>query len=368
MKRFSKHLQDLQNKGRYRSLSLPRGVDLTSNDYLGLANSDVLRHAALEYLEHGGDIGAGGSRLLRGHCKEHAQLEEYAAAFFAAPSCLYFSSGFQANTTLFQTLPNRHDAIIYDEFVHASAREGIQNTHAKAFKAQHNNANAFDDACRKARDAVKGQIWIAVESVYSMDGDIAPLDDLCGIAARYDAILIIDEAHGSGVMGAHGKGASEALIAQHGYERIITLHTCGKAMGVAGGLMCASSDVIAMMVNAARGFIYSTAPMPLQAHLVHKALEIVGSEEGAQRRERLAILSEKAQQYFGGEGTHIVPIILGDDHKAVKVADMLQQKGWDIRAIRPPTVPEGTARLRLSLDADLGVEQLEAFAKDFRGC
>ena len=362
---FQDKLDGLKDKGRYRSLSSPCGVDLTSNDYLGLAQDDLLRDAALGYLQAGGDVGAGGSRLLRGHTNAHAALEEYAAAFFAAPQVLYFSSGFQANSTMFQTLCGRHDTIVFDELVHASAREGIQNSNAQHLKVQHNDVGAFEDACKRA----KGRIWIAVESVYSMDGDVAPLDDLYALAQAYDAMLIIDEAHGSGVMGAGGRGVSEDLIASQGYERVIVLHTCGKAMGVAGGLMCASSDVIEMMVNAARGFIYSTAPMPLQAHLVQKALEIIGSDEGVRRRERLRVLSAKAQQFFThceeGAETHIVPIVLGDDERAVYVADMLQQKGWDIRAIRPPTVPEGTARLRLSLSANLDIGTLEDFVADY---
>jgi 8-amino-7-oxononanoate synthase len=358
---FQDKLDGLKAKGRYRSLSLPNGVDLTSNDYLGLAEHPYLRDAAIVYLENGGNIGAGGSRLLRGHAEEHAALEVYATEFFAAPKALYFSSGFQANATLFQTLCSRHDTIIFDEFVHASAREGIQNSHAQHLKAQHNDVSSFEVACKKA----KGRIWIAVESVYSMDGDIAPLDELYALAKRYDAMLVIDEAHGTGVMGASGKGVSEALIAQHGYDRIIVLHTCGKAIGVAGGLLCASSDIVEMMVNAARGFVYSTAPMPLQAHLVQKSLELIASDEGKSRREKLAVLSEKAQQFFGGSGAHVVPIVIGDDAACVDVAQKLQQKGWDIRAIRPPTVPEGTARLRLSLSAALDEETLARFAADY---
>jgi len=368
---FHDKIDALKAKGRYRSLTLPRGVDLTSNDYLGLAGHPVLREAAISYLQNGGDIGAGGSRLLRGHCAEHAALEEYAAMFFAAPRALYLSSGYQANVTLFQTLATRHDVIIFDEYVHASAREGIQNSHAQHMRVQHNDVNAFEDACKNAQQKVSatagGKIWISIESVYSMDGDVAPLDALYKLAERYDAMLVIDEAHGTGVMGANGKGVSEELIAQHGYARIVTLHTCGKAMGVAGSLMCASDGVIDMMINAARGFIYSTAPMPLQAYLVQKSLEIIGSGEGDVRRARLDGLNKKAQQIFGGSGTCIVPIVIGDDARAVEIADMLQRKGWDIRAIRPPSVPEATARLRLSLNADLGEDVLDAFAADYAG-
>ncbi len=381
---FQKKLQKLKERGQYRSLSLQHGIDLTSNDYLGLAEDDFLRRYAIEYLQKGGDIGAGGSRLLRGHTEAHAALEDYAAQFFAAPKALYLSSGFQANTTLFQTLCGRHDTIIYDEFVHASAREGIQNAHAKHIKVQHNDIDAFETACQNAYKKSSGKIWVAVESIYSMDGDIAPLDDLFALAQHYDAMLVIDEAHGTGVMGDGGRGlaydfyslssqeiaSSQAPRNDGFFDNVITLHTCGKAIGVAGGLICASEDVINMMINTARGFIYSTAPMPLQAYLVQKSLEFIGGDEGQKRRDLLQKLSRKAQQLFdtpnGAKGTHIVPLMIGDNDEAVLIAQKLQQKGWDIRAIRPPTVPQGTARLRLSLSANLNEDILTKFAEDYK--
>lgn len=145
-------------------------------------------------------------------------------------------------------------------------------------------------------------------------------------------------------------------------DNLIVLHTCGKAIGVAGGLVCAASDVIETLINTARPFIYSTAPMPLQAYLVQKSLEMIAGQDGAARRQKLQKLCSLAQKFFGGPGTHIVPIILGEDERALHVAQMLQQKGYDIRAIRPPTVPEGTARLRLSLSAALDEKTLEDFA------
>ncbi len=364
MKNFQKKLKQLKDKNRFRSMSLPAGVDLTSNDYLGLAGHPQLREAAIAFLQDGGAIGAGGSRLLRGHTDAHASLEEFAATYFVAPKTLYFSSGFQANSALFQTLPSRHDTIIFDEYIHASAREGIQNSYAQHIRVSHNKVSAYEDALRSVKAQQKGAVWIAVESVYSMDGDVAPLNELYALAKKYDAILVIDEAHGTGIFGLNGKGVSEKIITAHGYERIITLHTCGKAIGVAGGLVCASEEVIDMMVNGARGFIYSTAPLPLQAHLVQKSLELIASQEGQERREKLFTLSKKAQQFFGGSGTHIVPILLGSDEHAVDIASMLQQKGYDIRAIRPPSVPEGTARLRLSLGADLDENTLDQFAAD----
>ncbi|MEZ5814488.1 MAG: 8-amino-7-oxononanoate synthase [Alphaproteobacteria bacterium] len=347
-------------------MSLPAGRDMASNDYLGMAAHPDLRAAAIEFLQGGGAVGSGGSRLLRGHTQVHAALEDFAADYFSAPKALYFSSGFQANSAIFQTLCGRHDVIVFDAYVHASAREGIQNSSARHIRAAHSDIDSFEAALKdaQAQCGSRGRIWIAVESVYSMDGDIAPLDALYALAEAYDAVLVIDEAHGTGVLGREGKGVSEGLIAAHGYERIVTLHTCGKAIGVAGGLVCASEEVVDMLVNCARGFIYSTAPMPLQAHLVQKSLEIMASEEGQAWREKLTRLCEKAQGLFSGAGTHIVPIVIGDDEEALRVAELLRQRGWDIRAVRPPTVPEGTARLRLSLSAALDEGALEGFAAD----
>ena len=310
-------------------------------------------------------VGAGGSRLLRGHTAAHQALEDFAAYFFAAPKTLYFSSGFQANSAIFQALPSRHDTIIFDELVHASAREAIQNSHARRIKAEHNDLVSFENALKEAKASERAQIWIAVESIYSMDGDAAPLKELYDLAEIYDAILIVDEAHGSGVCGPTGRGLSEELIAENGYERIVTLHTCGKAIGVAGGLLCAEAEIVDMLVNSARAFIYSTAPMPLQAFLVQKSLELVDSIEGHEARVKLQSLNKKAQSLFDGAGTHIVPIIIGDDETCVNVAEHLQNDGFDIRAIRPPTVPEGSARLRLSLSAALDEGTLDDFAQSY---
>lgn len=366
MQNFQTKLAQLEAQNRLRCLELPMGVDLTSNDYLGLAEHPKLREAAVDFLQKDQAIGAGGSRLLRGHTAAHQALEEYAADFFSAPKTLYFSSGFQANAAIFQALPSRHDTIVFDEYVHASAREAIQNSQARRIKAKHNDVSSFENALKEASASEREQIWVAIESVYSMDGDVAPLDELYALVEKYDAILIVDEAHGSGVCGPTGRGVTEEIISKNGYERLITLHTCGKAIGVAGGLLCASSEIVETLINTARAFIYSTAPMPLQAFLVQKSLELIGGEEGQKAREKLRVISNKADQYFGGFGTHIVPIIIGDDAECVSVAARLQRAGFDIRAIRPPTVPEGTARLRLSLSAALDEAIIENFAKEFQ--
>jgi len=358
---FQNTLDALEERGRYRSLNLPGGVDLTSNDYLGMASHPALRAAVIEALEAGLDIGAAGSRLLRGHTPSHAALERYAVNHFVCGGALYFATGFQANYALLTTLPSRHDVIVYDSLIHASARDGIQASSAKGVKFAHNDLDALEEALKRHRDQADN-LWIVVESLYSMDGDMAPLDDLYALANKFDAWLIVDEAHATGIYGDLGKGLCFDLARQHGYERMITLHTCGKAIGVAGGLVCGSAAVIEMLVNTARPFIYSTAPMPLQALSVQKSLEILATDEGNARREKLLDLCKMAQELFGGAGTQIVPLILGEDAKAVAVAQRLQVAGYDIRAIRPPSVPEGAARLRLSLSSTLEAEVLRNVA------
>ena len=360
MTRFRKKLAQLEAQNRLRSLALPHGIDLTSNDYLSMRSHPALRAAALETLENGMDLGSSGSRLLRGHTEYHAALEDYAARYFGFEKTLYFATGYQANMVIFATLPSRHDIIIYDELIHASARDGIRSSNASAIKIRHNDLNDFERILQKSQQKISadGRIWMAVESLYSMDGDIAPLSELLNLAQKYDAFFIIDEAHAGGVIGEKGKG----LCADLPKENLIVLHTCGKAIGVAGGLVCASEEIINYLINCARSFIYSTAPPPFQAFLVQKSLEILGSKNGDERREKLKNICKFAQQKFSGHGTHIVPIVLGSDETAIHVAKNMQQNGYDIRAIRPPTVPEGTARLRLSLSSELSEETLADFA------
>lgn len=364
MQRLVADIERLKSGFRYRSLNLPRGVDFTSNDYLGLSTHPALRQAIVDALDAGAAAGAAGSRLLRGHHPEHLALEDFAAKFFGAERALYFSTGFLANLALFTTLPHRRDAVVFDEFVHASVKEGVHAGHAARYKARHNDVDAFEDAVLRARGAGAHDIWIAVESVYSMDGDQAPLTDLRVLAARHEAILIVDEAHGSGVFGATGRGLSEGMYD----ERLIVLHTCGKALGVSGGLLCAPATIVEYMINAGRPFIYSTAPPPYVAAAVQRALQLV--DEEAWRRQRLHELIDYANRRLGawrpanaGAPTQIVPVILGAEDAALRTAAALQQAGFDVRAIRPPTVPVGTSRLRISLGAERTDDEIVALTE-----
>ena len=346
----SQALEALLRRGRLRKLEPRSGADFTSNDYLGLAGSPELRAAIANALQQGVPAGAGGSRLLRGNHPEHEALEAEAAAHFRAQAALYFGGGFIANTAIFSTLPGRGDLIIHDEWVHASAHEGMRLSKAERVSARHNDAEAFDSAITTWRAAGGiGQPWIAVESLYSMDGDRAPLDALAAVADTHGAMLVIDEAHATGVLGPDGRGLSASL---EGRVNVITLHTCGKALGVMGALVLSTREVRDFLVNRSRAFIYATAPSPLMAAAVRAALEISRSQP--ERRDRLhALVGFAGQQLaahgFKTSGSHIQPIIVGSDARAVALATALKARGFDIRAIRPPTVPEGTARLRLTL-------------------
>jgi 8-amino-7-oxononanoate synthase len=360
VKKFAAQTGDLArlaNAARLRRLIPQKGVDFASNDYLGLAQSRELADAIRAALDRGVPVGSGGSRLLRGNHAEHEALEAEAAAFFGSESALFFSSGHAANSTLLATLPQNGDLIIHDELVHASAHEGMRLGRAESVAVRHNDATAFESAIRKWRaGGGKGQAWIAFESLYSMDGDQAPVDALLAVADRHDAILLIDEAHATGVFGVHGRGLAGHI---EGHDNVITLRTCGKALGCEGALVCGPRLVRDFLINRGRGFIFSTAPSPLMAAAVRAALVIV--REQPERRERLWAMVHSAEVAFArhgatATGSQIIPLIIGDDGRTMAAAAKLQAAGYDVRGIRPPTVPQGTSRLRISLtlNATLG--------------
>lgn len=359
---FENDLAELDELGRLRRLAPRAGTDFTSNDYLGLAGAPELRAAAQEALERGVPVGAGGSRLLRGNHEEHETLEAEAAAMFGAETALFFASGFLANYAIFSTLPQRGDLVVYDDLIHASAHDGMRSGRAERVRAVHNDANAFDDAIKTwRRKGGTGRAWIAVESLYSMDGDRAPLSDLAVVAHRHDGMLLIDEAHATGVFGPNGRGLGHAL---EGRGNVISLHTCGKALGAVGALVNAPRLIRDFLVNRCRPFIYATAPSPLMAAVVRRALAL--STAGDDRRARLDALVAHTSAVLAprtgspASGSQILPVIVGPDRRAVTLAASLQARGFDVRAIRPPTVPEGTARLRISLTLNVGAAEADA--------
>jgi 8-amino-7-oxononanoate synthase len=356
-------LQRLDAASRRRRLIPRTGTDFSSNDYLALAGDPALAAAVAEAVTRGVPAGSGGSRLLRGNHAEHEALEAEAARFFGAESALWFATGYTANSAIVSTLPQRGDLVVYDELIHASVHEGLRLTRAEAVAVPHNDVDAFADAIAawRARGGA-GRIWIAVESLYSMDGDRASLAELAALADANDAVLIIDEAHATGVFGAGGRGLAAAL---EGRDNVITLHTCGKALGCEGALVCAPAVVNDFLVNRGRGFIFSTAPSPLMAAAVRAALRII--EAADDRRAKLAALIAHAEHLLGPHGallsgSQIMPVILGDDARTMRAAAAVQAAGFDVRGIRPPTVPAGTSRLRITLTLNATQDDVSALA------
>lgn len=364
MSAFPVHDADLARLavvGRRRGLAPRRGIDFASNDYLGLAGGEELTRAVAAALARGVPVGSGGSRLLRGNHPEHEALEAEAAAFFGAGSALYFSTGYAANTALLATLPQRGDLVLHDALIHASVHEGLRLGRAEAIVFPHNDVAAVADAIGHWRDqGGSGRIWIAVESLYSMDGDQAPLAALMAVADRHDAVLLIDEAHATGVFGPDGRGLAAAL---QGRDNVVTLHTCGKAMGGEGALVCGHRTLIDFLINRGRAFIFSTAPSPLMAAAMRASLVLIRDEAA---RGRLQSLTRAAGDLLANHlgvaatGSQIIPVVLGDESRTMTVARALQDGGFDVRGIRPPTVPPGTARLRLSLTLNVDMAAVEA--------
>jgi 8-amino-7-oxononanoate synthase len=372
LSRYSEMLSELEREHRRRQLIPRLGLDFASNDYLGLATSARMANAVAAALANGTPIGATGSRLLRGNAPEHEELEMVAAKFFGAERSLFFGGGYLANVAVLTTLPQKEDLVILDQLVHASTREGSRGGRAQVVEVPHNDIDAVEDAILKwKRTAKAGRIWIAVESLYSMDGDRAPLAELARLADTHNAFLLIDEAHATGIYGPDGRGLAHDL---EGRDNVVVLHTCGKALGCSGALVLGSAVLCDFLVNRCKPFIYATAPSPLMAVAATEAIAILQTEP--ERRQQLFRLIDIACRELRdrcgieASGSQIVPILIGNDQRAMALASALQKVGFDIRGIRPPTVPAGTARLRLSLtlnvsDADVS-HLVECLADELR--
>ncbi|PAY08451.1 8-amino-7-oxononanoate synthase [Bradyrhizobium sp. UFLA03-84] len=354
--RYSAAVEAMREEGGRPGLTARAGVDFASSDYLALASAPRMKEALFGALKAGTPIGAGGSRLLRRNCGEHEALETEAARFFRAETALFFGSGYIANFAILTTLPQRGDLLVLDSLVHASMHEGARAGRAEFRIAAHNDPQSVEDTIGDwhAKGGV-GRVWIAIESLYSLDGDFAPLADLVEIAERYEAFLVVDEAHATGIYGEQGRGLTAPY---QGCGYILVVHTCGKALGAAGALVTASSVLRDFMVYRCRPFISATAPSPLMAVAARQALLIV--QEEPERRRRLIDLIDFAHRQLAICGrptrssSQIIPYRVGDNARTIRLAAALQARGFDVRAIRPPA-PPGRARLRISLT--LNVEQ-----------
>ncbi|WP_372804104.1 8-amino-7-oxononanoate synthase [Paracoccus seriniphilus] len=352
---YRRDMAQLSQRGRLRSLSPRAGVDFSSNDYIGLAASDRLKDAIRAALDDGVAVGAAGSRLLRGHTEWQADFEFEAARFFGAEAALGFGGGYMANFALLATLPQREDLLLMDELSHASTHEGARAGRASVQRFRHGDvAHAEDVITNWRRAGNTGAVWIAVESLYSMDGDVAPLRELAALADCH-GFLIVDEAHATGVFGPDGRGLTHHL---EGRENVLTLHTLGKALGGSGALICGAKCLLDFMVNRSRPFIFATAPSPLMAVAGRAALQILRDEPWRRDllQDHIACFNDEMARRLPRiqtSGSQIVPLIVGPDAETMALAAQIQARGFDVRGIRPPTVPEGSARLRISLNLNV---------------
>ncbi len=365
--RIKDQLAEIESKGLKRKLASPRGIDLSSNDYLGLAKDKRLIEALVRGAEREG-VGSTASRLLRGERDCFRDVEKQFAKWKGTESSLYFATGYQANIGLMQTFLEEDDVVFSDELNHASLIDGIRLSKCRKEIFRHFDIKQLEKFLLETE--CRGQKFLVTESLFSMDGDIAPLEKYAEIAQRTNTNLIVDEAHSVGLYGEKGSG----LIEQLGIEKsvFLSVNTAGKALGVSGAFVAGSNLAIEYLINKCRSFIFSTAPIPAIADALKTALEIIEIEKG--RREKLRKISQtfcNLLQDFGFEApadeTQIIPIIIGDSDKAVSIANKMQAKGFDVRAIRPPTVAEGTSRLRVTLNLSLTKEILKEFVENLRG-
>lgn len=350
-----------------RELAPGSGLDLVTNDYLGLARDAGFRAAAAAAVTAavaaGEPLTAPASRLLAGHTEHHRRVEDRLAAFKGTEAALLFPSGYQANVGLLTALLGPDDRAISDELNHAILIDGLRLSRCHKVIVPHGATAAVEDELRRPWP---GRTVLVTESLFSMDGDVAPLDAWADLADRHGAGLIVDDAHATGLF---GEERGSGLVERFGIaERVLAVtSTGGKALGVAGAWVGGPRAVVEHLVQRCRAFVFSTAVPPLLLLALEVALDAVAAEP--ERRRRVLASAARLRHRLTALGLHvvagegpIVPVILGGNERALEVARRLRSQGFDVRAVRPPTVPEGTSRLRLSVHADHRWEDLERLA------
>jgi 8-amino-7-oxononanoate synthase len=367
-RRIARELDSLREISQFRTLDIPGGIDLSSNDYLGLARDPRLKTAAAQSVQHVQRMGGTGSRLLSGNAREWEDLEEEFAAFAGTEAALYFGSGYAANIGLLSSLLRPGDVVFSDALNHASLIDGMRLSGATKVIFPHCDLEFLEKGLGEHTDRRSARL-IVTESVFSMEGDVAPLAEMLRLGKEYGAALVVDEAHATGVCGPQGRGVAAELGI--GREALAIVHTCGKALASAGAFVCGSRALRDFLVNRARTFIFSTAMPPYFAGQIRAALTLARGAEG--ERTHLREISGELRASLTGAGvdcgassTHIVPVILGSNEGALHVAGELQRAGFAARAIRPPTVPPGTARIRISLTSRITKEQIRRLADVLR--
>jgi len=380
---LSSRLKDIREEGLYREL---RRIDsaqgphiemdgkpflnFSSNDYLGLANDPALKEAATEAVKKFG-AGAGSSRLLGGSLTPHHILDETVATFKGTAAALCFSSGYAAAAGAICALLNSNDVIAVDKLVHACIVDAARLSGAKMRVFGHNNLNDLEKILRWAdqRHASpslsqtdrRPRTLIVTESIFSMDGDRAPLREMVRLKEQFGAWLMVDEAHATGLYGKSRRGLAEECVVDKQIE--IQMGTLGKAFGSAGGYICGSRPLIDYLINRARPFIFSTAPVPAAAAAAAAGVRLVQSKTGEERRSQLWANVAALSRYVESEGSAIIPMMIGEEGKATQIASSLMDQGIFIPAVRFPTVGRGEARLRVTMTAAhsrADVEQLLA--------
>jgi len=344
-----------------------RLANFSSNDYLGLANHPALRAAAHAALDAYG-VGSGASPLVSGHLRPHADAEARFERFCGLPRALLFASGYAANLGVVAALCDRHAEVFADRLDHACLVDGAILSRASLARYRHLDLDDLGGRLAASRAAVK---LVATDSVFSMDGDVAPLPAMLALAQRHDAWLLIDDAHGVGVLGARGHGALEHFGLDS--PKIVYMATLGKALGGYGAFVAGASEVIEWLVQRARTLIYSTALPPMAAAVAIEAMALVDREPERVARLRARIAQFRAAASRAGldlpeSTTAIQPVIVGEAGRAVRASERLRERGFLVPAIRPPTVPDGTSRLRISLCADHAPAEVEALAAAVAQC
>ncbi len=337
-------------QGAYVIVNGERYLSFCSNDYLGLANHPQLVTALQQGAQHYG-VGSGASHLVSGHSCAHHELEEALAAFVGKPAALLFSSGYLANLGMVQTLAGRGDTVFADKLNHASLNDGMRLSRATLKRYQHNDLTQLENLLEQTQS---GRKIILTDAVFSMDGDIASLTELLALCERHDAWLLVDDAHGFGVLGEQGRGS----LSHFGLDspRIIYMATLGKAAGVSGAFVAAEQVVVDILLQNVRSYIYTTASPPALASALMASLQLIRDEE--ERRGHLRVLIQQLRKSLANlkwklleSTTPIQPLLVGSNEEAVTLSEGLRVRGIWVPAIRPPTVPQGTARLRISLSA-----------------
>ena len=380
MQTFADELQALRAQGLYRSMRVISGAQgsrveldgrqvllFCSNNYLGLADHPALKRAAVEGAALG--AGSGASRLVSGTMDLHERLEARIAAFKGTEAALVFNSGYAANTGIISALVGRGDAIFSDRLNHASIVDGALLSRAGFHRYPHRDMDALERLLQEKGG--KGRRLIVTDGVFSMDGDIAPLAKLVQLARRYDALVMVDDAHGSGVLGATGRGSGELCGVLDGID--VHMGTLGKGFGSFGAYAATSATIRDYLVNKARSFIFSTSLPPAVLAASIAALELVDSPEGARLRERLAANTALFKARLAASGfdtmgsqTQIVPIFVGPAKATMEFSGELLEQGLFVQGIRPPTVPAGSCRLRCTIMATHEPAELEQAADTIR--